>query len=220
MQVREELFKLQDLQYKAFHAALLPTVPQKQIIGVRVPELRKLARLLAKTDDEIKGDYYEERMLIGMRIGYSKCIIESYLQQLAAFIPLIDNWAVCDCCCSTYKFAQRYPREVWQFLQPYLLGTEYEVRFAVVMLMDYFMIDAYIDQVLSILSDINREEYYINMAAAWALSVAYVRYPDKVLPILQSGQLPEGIHNKTIQKIRESNRVAKEDKQLLLQYKR
>lgn len=220
MQVREELFKLQDLQYKAFHAALLPTVPQKQIIGVRVPELRKLARLLAKTDDEIKGDYYEERMLIGMRIGYSKCTIESYLQQLAAFISLIDNWAVCDCCCSTYKFAQRYPREVWQFLQPYLLGTEYEVRFAVVMLMDYFMIDAYIDQVLSILSDINREEYYINMAAAWALSVAYVRYPDKVLPILQSGQLPEGIHNKTIQKIRESNRVAKEDKQLLLQYKR
>lgn len=220
MNVRDELFRLQDAEYKAFHAALVPTVAPERMIGVRVPKLRKLAKYLAGTEDEFEPYYYEEYMLAGMRIGYRKCTAEEYLRQLSAFVPLIDNWAVCDCCCSTYKFAARYPEPTWQFIQPYLQGAEYEARFAIVMMMDYFLTDAYIDQVLRILSGIQREEYYVNMAAAWALSVAYVRYPQKVLPILQSGRLSDGIHNRTIQKIRESNRVTKDAKQDLLQYKR
>lgn len=215
MNVREELFKNQDLDYKAFHSRLIPDIPPDKIIGVRVPVLRKIARQAVKENAQVLCEYYEELMIKGFIIGYRKCDIKARLEELSGFVPLIDNWAVCDCACSTFKFAEQNRQEVWNFLQPYLSGGEYEIRFAVVMIMDYFLTDDYVDISLKILSEISSEYYYVNMAVAWALSEAYVKYEKKTLPILEGRVLPIWVHNKAIQKICESYRVDKNKKEYL-----
>ena len=140
-------------------------------------------------------------------------------EDLASFIPLIDNWAVCDSCCASFKFTAQYREELYPFIKSYLSGSEYEARFAVVMLMDYYLTDGYIDEVLSLLCEIKSDYYYVNMAVAWALSVAFVKYRDKTLPYLTQKTLTPAVQNKTIQKIKESYRVTDTDKQLLNSFK-
>lgn len=220
MSVREELFKNQDAEYADFHSRLVPNLPRERIIGVRIPVLRKIAKQAAKEDEEISDYYYEEVMVRGMKIGYEKCSIEKHLADLKGFVPLIDNWAVCDCCCSTYKFTQKNMTAVWDFIQPYFDGCEYEIRFAVVMMMDYFLTDEFIDAVLEKLVSLKTDKYYVNMAISWALSVAFVKYESKVQKIINDNLLSEWVHNKTIQKICESYRVSKETKDKLKEQKR
>lgn len=215
MNVREELFKNQDLKYKSFNAKLTPNVPADEMIGVRVPILRKIAKQAVKENADVCTDYFEEKMVKGFTIGYRKCSIDEHLKELREFIPLIDSWAVCDCTCSTLKFTEKNREAVWNFIQPYLTGGEYDIRFAVVMIMDYFLTDAYIDKSLAILTSIKSDYYYVNMAAAWAISVAYIKYEKKTLPILEGRVLPVWVHNKTIQKICESYRVDKQAKEYL-----
>lgn len=220
MAVRKELFENQDLKYKAFHSKLIPTVNPDEIIGVRIPVLRKIGKRLAKENVDFSAEYYEEKMLKGFVIGYKKYDnINDFIAAVADFVVLIDNWAVCDCVCSTLKLTAKHRQPVWDFLMQYKNSDEYAVRFMVVMLMDYYLTDDYIDAVLDILKSINREEYYINMAIAWALSVAFVKYEAKVMPLLKNRELPPWIHNKTIQKIRESYRVSKETKAYLMSLK-
>ena len=154
-------------------------------------------------------------MVKGFLIGYKKCDIDERLKVLSDFVPLIDNWAVCDCVCSTLKFTEKNRQAVWDFLMQYIDGTEYEVRFLVVMLMNYYLVDEYIDRVNNILLSIDREEYYINMAVAWALSVAFVKYENAVMEIFENKTLPVWVHNKAIQKTCESFRVSKETKSYL-----
>lgn len=212
MNLREELFANQDLEYKAFHSKLVPNISADNIIGVRIPVLRKLAKSIAKNNTDFSVEYYEEKMIKGFLIGYKKLSVDERLKELTEFVPLIDNWAVCDCVCSTLKFTEKNREEVWDFLMQYKNGSEYEVRFLVVMLMDYYLVDEYIDRVNAILLSIDREEYYINMAVAWALSVAFVKYEDKVMEIFEKKILPIWVHNKAIQKTCESFRVSKETK--------
>lgn len=212
MNLREELFANQDLEYKAFHSKLVPNISADNIIGVRIPVLRKLAKSIAKNNTDFSVEYYEEKMIKGFLIGYKKLSVDERLKELTEFVPLIDNWAVCDCVCSTLKFTEKNREEVWDFLMQYKNGSEYEVRFLVVMLMDYYLVDEYIDRVNAILLSIDREEYYINMAVAWALSVAFVKYEDKVMETFEKKILPIWVHNKAIQKTCESFRVSKETK--------
>lgn len=219
MNLREELFSNQDLKYRAFHKKLVPNISEDSFIGVRVPVLRKMAVRANKENAENLCEYYEEKMIKGFVIGMKKCSLDEHLEDLRAFVPLIDNWAVCDCCCSSFKFTKKYKNEMFDFIVSYLNKGEYETRFAVIMLMDYYLDDEYIDRVLDIYSSINSDYYYVNMAAAWALSVAFPKYRDKVLKIIASETLTKDIQNKTIQKIRESNRVDKSDKDLLRKYK-
>lgn len=215
MNVREELFKNQDLEYKAFQSKLIPNVLPDKIIGVRVPVLRKIAKQAVKENADVQLDYYEEAMVKGFTVGYKKCSIDEYLTELKTFVPLIDNWAVCDCACSTFKFTEKNKETVWSFIQPYLNGSEYDIRFAVVMIMDYFLTDDYIDRSLEILTSIRSDFYYVNMAVAWAISVAYVKYEEKTLYIIKNRLLPVWVHNKAIQKICESYRVDKKTKEYL-----
>lgn len=215
MSLREELFSNQDLEYKAFHSKLVPTVNPDKIIGVRIPILRKIAKSIANERGDFPVEYYEEIMVKGFLIGYKKYDIDERLKALSDFVPLIDNWAVCDCVCSTLKFTEKNRQAVWDFLMQYIDGTEYEVRFLVVMLMNYYLVDEYIDRVNNILLSIDREEYYINMAVAWALSVAFVKYENTVMEIFENKMLPVWVHNKAIQKTCESFRVSKETKSYL-----
>ena len=214
MNVLNELFKYADVEYKTFHKKLIPNVSEEKIIGVRIPQLRKIAKCL--DNDDFGWDYYEEIMLHGFYIGYKKLDLPQRLNMLDEFIPKIDNWAVCDCVCSTLKFLKKNQAEFLDFLQKYMYSDkEYDVRFAVITLMDYYLDDEYIDYTLNYLKNIRSEYYYVNMGAAWAFCTAFSKYKDKVLPLLENRQLSSEIHNMTISKIRDSYRVDKETKEYL-----
>lgn len=215
MNLREELFKAQDLKYKEFHKKLVPTVNEDKLIGVRLPDIRKIAKAAYKENAENLLEYYEEIMVYGLTLSMKKCSAEEHIKDLEKFVPLIDNWAVCDTCVSSFKFTNKYKAEMYDFVKSQIGRGEYETRFAVVMLMCYYHDDEYIDEVLTILKNIKSDLYYINMAVAWALSVAFVKEREKTLKLLEEKSLSKDVQNKTIQKIKESLRVSKEDKSLV-----
>lgn len=218
MNLREELFNLQDLKYRDFHSALVPNIDKEQIIGVRLPELRKIGKKL--TDNNFDWHYYEELMLHGFYIGYAKLSYEERISLLTEFIPYINNWAVCDCVSSTLKFVNKNRSDFLEFLKPYMNSQkEYELRFAVVMLMDYYLDDKYLKFTVDYLSKIKSDYYYVNMAVAWALSVAFVKDSNLVLPLIENYVLEPFVHNKTISKICDSYRVDKPIKEKLKTYR-
>lgn len=222
--IREKLFELQDKKYQAFHSRLCPNVDD--IIGVRIPELRKMAKQIAKENakeylEKVPKEYYEERMLQGLVIGYMKVDLEERLTYLDKFVPVIDNWAICDCSTSTYKFTTKYQKEMWNYIQKYLNSNrEFELRFAIIMFMDYYLTREYIDQVLKIYDNIQNEGYYVKMGVAWALSMAYVKFPEETMKLLENNHLDNFTYHKALQKMIESYQIDKETKQRLKEMKR
>ena len=222
--IRSELQNHIDETYKQFHTSLVPGLTE--MMGVRIPILRELAKKAAKEDyygfiEDFQPEIYEEVMIRGMMIGYAKFPMEEQKRELKKFISLINNWAVCDSCCTTYKFMKKNQEEWFSFLEPYLNSSqEYEIRFAVVCLLDFFVNETYIEQVLDVLVQVHHDGYYVKMAVAWAISVCYVKFPEKTEKILEENLLDDFTHNKSIQKIRESYRVTKENKERLQKMRR
>lgn len=164
LEIRQEIERLAENDYKKFSANLLPGV--EHVLGVRLPQLRQIAKEVAQGNWQqyLVGEpyYFEELMLQGMVIGAIKVEPKERLQYVAAFVPRINSWSVCDSFCSGLKFAAKNQQLVWDFLQPYLhSGKEYQIRFAVVMMMDYFLNEVYIAQVLSLLDELCHEGYYV-----------------------------------------------------------
>jgi 3-methyladenine DNA glycosylase AlkD len=232
-QLIEKLHSLADKSYKNFHSKLIPGVTTT-FLGVRVPILRKIAKKLLKENYmdfinyAIKSNIYEIIMLAGMIIGQCKIPLNEKFYLLDNFIPLIDNWAICDITCSDLKETKKSSENIhamYSYLQKWLNSSkEYEVRWALVMLLDYYICDEYIDDVISIYdnigykyaSDNSNDNYYIRMSIAWGLSICYITYRDKTIDYLKSNtKLDKFTYNKTIQKIRESYRVTDTDKKYL-----
>ena len=214
MNVREELFKHQDIKYRDFHKKLIPNIKEEKIIGVRLPVLRKIGKSLKTCD--FPWDYYEEVMLHGFYIGYARLPLDKRLLLLDEFVPRIDNWAICDCTASTLKFIDKHKEDFLHYLGKYMKSDkEYEIRFATVILLDYYLDDVYFDFSLNYLNSIQSDFYYVNMAAAWALCDAFVKDREKVMPLIENTSLSREIHNMTISKIRDSYRVDKETKDYL-----
>ena len=215
-EIRSKLFNLSEDEYRNFHSKLCPNT--KNILGVRLPLLRNMAKDLAKNNWEAYlnnpyNEYYEEIMIEGLTIGYIKTDINTRLKYIKRFIPKIDNWAICDSFCNNLKFTKKNLNEVWEFISTYLSSNkEFELRFAIVMMLHYYINEEYIDRVLHILNDINHEGYYVKMAVAWAISFAYIKFPHKTLVFLKNNNLDSFTYNKSLQKIIESTRVSKEDK--------
>lgn len=208
-----------DFEYKQFHTRLVPNINPDRIIGVRIPVLRKIARKI--TDNSFDWEYYEECMLHGLYIGYSRLSYDEKLNLLDEFVPKIDNWAVCDSVCSTLKFIDKNMASFLEYLKKYMFSEkEYEKRFAIVVLMDYYITDEYADFVTDYLKNIKSDFYYVNMAAAWALSFVFIKYPNKVMPLLEKSVLSDEINNMTVSKIRDSLRVDKATKEYIKQFKR
>ena len=225
--LQAELFALQDLQYQKFHSSLLPGV--ENIIGVRMPLLRKLAKEILSGDWRSYLDssvaepntYYEDNILQALLIGTSKISLQERHTYIKAFVPKINNWAVCDLFCSTLKEVQRYPQEYWQMLMPYFNSTNaYDLRFASVMLLNHFTSDEFAEEALKLLEAIKHEDYYVKMGVAWAISIFYIKQPKLTLSLLKQNNLDNFTHNKAIQKIRESFRVSNEEKEMLNRFKR
>ena len=217
--VREELISLSDEKYRDFHKNLCPGV--ENILGVRLPILRKISKNLSKDNylDYLNNKdlkYYEEIMIKGLTIGYIKVDNDTRFDYIKNFIPYIDNWAVCDSFCNNLKFTNKNMNEVWNFLMTYLSSSnEFELRFVIVMILNYFLTEKFIDDVLNIFNNIHHEGYYVKMAVAWAISFAYIHFPQKTLEFLKNNNLDKFTYNKSLQKIIESNRVSKDDKDLM-----
>lgn len=224
--VRQQLLERASESYRKFSAALIPNVEMDTILGVRLPELRGLAKQLAKGDwrsylKQADSDYFEEVMLQGMVIGYAEADPEQKLVYVAQFVPKIDNWSVCDSFCSGLKFARANKPRVWQFVQPYLSSPrEYDVRFGVVMLLNQYMEEEYISAVLKHLDEIRHDGYYAKMAVAWALSICYIKLHEPTLNYLQCSSLDDFTYNKALQKITESLRVDPQTRNLIRGMKR
>ena len=217
--IQERLFALQDLQYRAFNAKLIPTVAPDRIIGVRTPDLRRLAKEIDGTPEaelflcQLPHHYFEENnlhaFLLEGRKDYHQLIAE-----LNAFLPHVDNWATCDSL-SPAVFKRHLPElraqcRLW-------LDSEhtYAVRFGMLMLMKHFLGVQFSPEYPTWIAAVRSEEYYICMMQAWYFATALALQYDAVLPYLQEGKLEKWVHNKAIQKALESNRIPAEQKQLL-----
>lgn len=222
MNIRKKLLELRDEKYQKFHSALVPNIDN--VLGVRVPEVRKVAKELAKSSEwtNYRDDlYYEEIMIQGLLIGYAQMALDKRFDCIKNFVPKINNWGICDVFCSNLKFTKKNKDIVWKFLQPYLHSDkEFEIRFGVVMLLSYYIEDEYIDEILKILDKINHDGYYAKMAVAWALSVCFVKQWDKTLEYFKNSNLPDWVYNKTIQKTCESYRISADRKKLLKKMKK
>lgn len=209
--LREYLYEAVDEKYREFHSSLCPNV--NDILGVRIPKLREIAKTIAKDNpidflEKYVCEFYEEKMIYGLVIGYMKSDLETRIKYLNKFVQMIDNWAVCDCACSTYKFTQKNMEEMFEYIKKYVFSNkEFEVRFACIMLMDYFLIDEYIDEVFQIFNNIKLDKYYVEMAIAWAISEAFIKNEKKTREFLANNTLSVNTFNKALQKIIESNRV-------------
>lgn len=222
--IRNRLQQMAEIKYRAFSAKLLPGVDN--ILGVRVPLLRKLAREVSRGDWQnylavTQDKYFEETMLRGMVIGYAECTLEKRLEYIKKFLPQINNWSVCDSFCTSLTFTIQHRPDMWCFIQPYIFSAhEYEVRFAAVMMLEYYIDETYINDVLAALDKIGHAGYYAKMAAAWAVSACYIKLPELTLPYLQNNKLDDFTYNKALQKITESLQVGEQEKNKIKKMKR
>ncbi len=224
MTLRDQLLEMADPAYRDFNARIIPNAGE--MLGIRIPQLRELARQIARSDQwrefvaATGCRYFEERMLQGLVIGYARCPIEEKLDLVARFVPRIDNWALCDCFCWRLRASERGP--MWRFIQPYFRATaEYDIRFAVVMATGNFVDREHLAPLLERLGECRCEAYYASMGVAWAVSVCFAKFPRETMEWLgKECPLDGQTYNRTLQKIIESRRVSDTDKALIRTMKR
>lgn len=222
-EVVERLFSMQDLDYKSFHGKLIPNVDEKAIIGVRTPELRKYAKEFAKTDHAkefikiLPHKYYEENNLHAFVLEQIKDF-DTCVEQVERFLPYVDNWATCDM--MTPKVFQKNLPQLLEKIRVWIKAEDtYTVRFAIEMLMKYFLDDAFDVIYPKMVAEVKSEEYYINMMIAWYFATALAKQYESILPFIENKMLEPWTHNKAIQKAIESRRVSEEQKSYLRKLK-
>ena len=224
--IQKKLFELRDEEYAAFQSKLTPTVDPESFIGVRVPECRKLAKDLFKNNAAevteflcaLPHQYYDENMLHGLLISEVKDL-EQCMEYLNAFLPYVDNWAVCDI--MSPKCFKKHKPELLSAIETWLKSSEeYTVRFGLEMLMSHFLDDDFEPGYLKLAAAVRSDKYYVNMMIAWFFATALTKQWDSTIVYIENCKLDTWVHNKTIQKARESYRIPDEQKQYLQSFKR
>ena len=217
--VQKELFVLQDLKYRDFHAKLIPSVDKEKVIGIRTPALRAYAKKFGKKEEAkqfleiLPHQYYEENNLHGLLIEQIKDY-DTCLEELERFLPYIDNWATCDMLAVKVvkNHLDTFIDEVYRWMES---DHAYTIRFGISMLMRYYLEDAFQMEYPEKVAQIRSEEYYVNMMRAWYFATALAKQYDKILPFIEKQKLDVWTHNKTIQKAIESYRITPEQKEYL-----
>lgn len=226
--ILEELVKLKDNEYKKFNSKLCPDT-KKEMLGIRIPIIRNYAKNILKNKEynieqfmrKENLEYFEEVILQGFVIAYSKLEFKEKLEYIKLFIPKIDSWAISDSFVPALKIKSKNLEEYWSFILPYSKSTkEFEIRFLVISMLDYYLIDEYIDKVIGILKNIKHDGYYVKMAVAWTIAEIGVKFNEKAIKILESNNLDKFTHNKAIQKMIESYRINDNQKNLLRKMKK
>lgn len=222
-EIRDELLAIAEEDLKEFTAKLIPNV--NNILGVRTPTMRNIAKRIAKQPDwesylaDDEDIYHEETMIRGFIINYAKISTERRLELTKNFVPRINNWAVCDCFCFNVK--EKEKPLLWKFILPYLDSDKtYNIRFAAIMILGNFIKTEYAEEVFSRFEKVKNDDYYVKMGIAWTLSMFYVKLPEITLPFLKDNKLDDFTHNKSLQKIVESRQVDNETKDLIRTLKR
>ena len=218
-QITDKLFALRDEKYAAFQAKLLPGLDAGSIIGVRTPDLRALAKEMLKDGTaaeflkELPHGYFEENQLHAFIISGIKDF-DTCLGELEKFLPFVDNWATCDQ--MSPKVFRKDTRRLLPLAYKWIDSTlPFTVRFGTGMLMEHFLGDNFEPRFARKVASIKSDEYYVNMMSAWYFATALSKQYDAVIPFIEKKQLPVWVHNKTIQKARESYRITPEQKEYL-----
>ena len=215
-EIRTELKSLQDIGYRDLQIRIIPTVKPETIIGVRTPELRKLAKQIGSSEEaatflnDLPHLYFEENQLHAFIISgmkdYTACI-----HSLDRFLPFVDNWATCDQ--MSPRIFRKHRPELLQEIRKWIHSTEtYTIRFGIGMLMEHYLDEDFDTAYPEAVASLRSEEYYVNMMIAWYFATALAKQYDAVLPYLEKKQLDPWTHNKTIQKAVESYRITPEQK--------
>lgn len=219
MNIQEELFKLQDLNYRNFTSKLIPNINKDVIIGVKIPLIRTLAKKTNFEDtikfiNDLPHKYHEENILHTCLMNIYIKDLDTYLEYLDKFLPYIDNWEVCDTL--NPKIFKKDYNKVHKYLLNILKDKRtYYKRFAIVSLLQFYLGNNLYKKDLITLSKIKSNDYYVNMAISWYYSVALIKNYEEVIPLFKNKILDKWIHNKSIQKAIESYRISDEIKSYL-----
>ena len=218
-EIQQRLFALQDAGYRDFHAALMPTVDKALVIGVRMPALRALAKELKGTElaadfmAQLPHKYYEEDNLHAALIGHIRDF-DACMAAVERFLPYVDNWATCDM--MNPKALAKDKAALLERIRLWLQsGHTYTVRFGMEMLMNHFLEEDFREEYLALVASVRSEEYYVRMMQAWYFATALAKQYEAAVTYLEQRRLGAWVHNKTIQKARESFRVSQEQKEYL-----
>lgn len=218
-QFLEYLQTIKDEEYKKFHSSLVLNSKYK-MIGIRVPIMRDIAKQIAKTNiDEFlkvaQDTYYEEVMIQGLVISHIKDEPKFY-EYFRNHIKKIDNWALCDTFCSAIKIVEKFESKYFgEMIKLSLNEEEFISRVGLVTILDHFVKENYIQDIIKMLNKIKSDKFYINMAQAWLICEMYIKFPESTKPFIESNKLNKFTHNKAISKIHDSFRVSKQDKEYL-----
>ena len=253
-----ERFK-SDARYREGHLRVVNALPERRVLGLHSPEIKQVAKQLSREGGEVvmpDGTHricvngaevirafetvlseslcYEETVIWGYLINLEKCSLEERLVMLGRYVPVLDNWAVCDSYCTHAKWMERADKEaLWAFLERWLDSErEFEVRFAVVVAMTYFLNEEWLDRVFQRIDSIDfsriktkyktvkgkpkiaqqgtvqgTEPYYVRMGVAWLLATALAKFPDQTRAFVRSSNLPEDVVKLYVRKARESFRT-------------
>ena len=222
----QELQNIADEKYRQFQQKIVPGL--NQLYGVRMPKLQEMAQEIANGNwqeflsiAEGKHDVYEATLLEGLVIGKAGMPLPELLVKVRRFVSKIDNWAVNDSFCAALKQTALAKAEFLPMIQDYLHSRkEYEVRFGLIMLLDYYMSKEELPMLFSVCDAVNHTGYYVKMAVAWLLSICFVTDERATIQYLKKCQLDDWTYQKTLQKIRESKRVSAISKERLKKLKR
>lgn len=218
-EIRGRLVALADTDYKRFNDRIIPT--SLTTLGVRMPALKSFAKELSRGDSEeflrsFRPINYEEIMLYGLTLGYSELPLETVFSYFDPLVEKFENWAHVDCIVGSMKlFAKNRPKVLEHFMPLFLSDGEFTKRTFVIILMNGFIDEEYIDKTLGYLIGIRKGQYYTDMAVAWALSVCFVKFWDETLAAFDRERLGEFVYKKTISKCADSFRISKEKKDFL-----
>ena len=216
--IKERLKALQDKEYLKFHLNIVPNIQEERIIGVRVPQIRNLAKDLTKEEidsflDDLPHYYQEENMLHAILLSNIKDVNEA-LERLNAFLPYVDNWAVCDTI--KPKAFKKNDNRIIEEIRKWIASSHtYIARYGIVALFTFFMDDKYEKGYLELPLTAINDDYYVNMAIAWFYQVALVKHYDDAVVYLETNRLNDFVHNKTISKCHDSYRLSNEIKEYL-----
>ena len=225
--IEKELMEMADEAYLKFQQKLLND--KRRIIGIRIPLLRQYAKKLKDENSleywlkRIPENYYDEVLLKGVLIGlYPQMTLQEVKQYIAYYVPKITNWSLCDTFCSGLKITKKYLEDIWRVITPYLKSSkEFEVRFALVMILNYYIQEERLEEIFRIIASVKLEDYYAKMANAWLISYCFIKYYSKTLAFYQTNNtIDEWTYNKGIQKAIESYRLTEQQKKVLRNLKK
>ena len=245
-----------DARYQEGHLRVVNALPERRVMGLHSPEIKQVAKQLSREGGEVvmsdgshqmctngaevirafeavPSEYlcYEETVIWGYLINLEKCSFDERLAMLVRYVPVLDNWAVCDSYCAHAKWMTRADKAaLWAFLQPWFRSKrEFEVRFAVVVAMCYFLNEEWLDKVFERINSLDfdrikskyktlkgkpkvaqqgtvqsAEPYYVRMGVAWLLATALAKFPDATRAFVRSSNLPADVIKLYIRKARES----------------